>query len=67
VAARAEFVGEDARAAARSALPGALERGLEVERTPAGATRVSVRIPVLHPGWLGPVSVAATASLETAR
>jgi len=47
VAARAEAVGRDPRAAARSALPGGLERGLEVERRAGGGVRVSVRAPLL--------------------
>ena len=67
VAARAELVGQDGAAAARSALPEGLERGLEVERTDAGATRVSVPVPILHRGWGGPVKVSATASLEAER
>src|SRR3954468_3457636 len=47
VAARADAVGRDPRAAARSALPGGMERGLEVERRKEGGVRVSVRAPVL--------------------
>lgn len=67
VAARAQLVGEDARAAARSALPRHLERGLRV-RTPGGdddgaAVRVTVRVPLLLPGVGSPVSVGAAASL----
>ena len=67
VAARAEVVGEDPARAARSALPARLERGLEVERTGAGATRVRVPVPLLHPGSGGPVKLSATASLRTGR
>lgn len=67
VAARAELVGEDPRAAARSALPAGLERGLEVERTQSGATRVRVPIPIVHHGWRSPVMVSSTASLEAQR
>ncbi|MEX2195103.1 MAG: TadE/TadG family type IV pilus assembly protein [Thermoleophilaceae bacterium] len=66
VAARAQLVGEDARAAARSALPRHLEHGLRVQ-TPgggdAGAVRVTVRVPLLLPGVRSPVSVGAAASL----
>jgi hypothetical protein len=58
-AARAEVVGQDAAAAARSVLPSGLERGLEVDR---GGVRVPV--PIVHHGWHAPVKVAASASLE---
>jgi pilus assembly protein CpaE len=61
--ARAEVVGRDPEAAARSALPGSLERGLEVERRGAGGVRVSVRIPLLLRAWQAPVRVAAFSSL----
>jgi hypothetical protein len=61
--ARAEAVGHDPAAAARSALPRSLERGLEVERRGAGGVRVSVRIPLLLRVWEGPVRVAAVSSL----
>jgi TadE-like protein len=47
VAARAEAVGRDPRAAARSALPRGMEPGLEVVRRKEGGVRVSVRSPVL--------------------
>jgi hypothetical protein len=53
------LVGRDAAVAARSVLPAALERGLEVE--PDG---VRVPVPIVHHGWHGPVKVAARASLE---
>ena len=43
-AARATAVGRDAAAAARSALPAALERGLRVSRAGSGAVRVEVRM-----------------------
>jgi hypothetical protein len=62
-AARAELVGLSPRAAARSALPGALERDLSVERTGGGRVRVEVRVPVLPHAWQGPVRVAAVAGL----
>lgn len=67
VAARAELVGQDARAAARSALPAGLARGVEVERTGTGATRVRVPVPVIHHRWASPVKVSASASLEAVR
>lgn len=63
VAARADVVGRDVRAAARSALPDGLERGLEVQRLRAGGVRVRVRMPLLAHGWSGPVTMAATSSL----
>jgi len=65
-AARADVVGGDARAAARSALPGALERGLDVERLAAGGVRVRVHVPLLLPRWRGPITVGATSSLGRA-
>ncbi len=64
--ARAELVGGDGRAAARSALPDGLERGLQVERREAGGVRVKVRIPLLLHRWRSPASVSATASLGAA-
>lgn len=64
--ARAEVVGADGRAAARSALPDGLERGLRVERREAGGVRVRVRIPLLLHRWRSPASVSATASLGAA-
>lgn len=66
VAARAEAVGRDGRAAARSALPASLERGLRVERDPAARGRVHVRVPIpllLH-RWRTPLSVTASAALR---
>jgi hypothetical protein len=65
--ARAEVVGRDPAAAARSALPRSLEHGLEVDRLPAGGVRVSVRVPLLLRGWRAPVRVAAASSLGRAR
>jgi hypothetical protein len=61
--ARADVVGRDAEAAARSALPGSLERGLEVDSRQVGGVRVSVRIPLLLNAWEAPVRVAAVSSL----
>jgi hypothetical protein len=62
-AARAEAVGKSGGAAARSALPRSLERGLVVEDAAAGAVRVRLRVPFLLRAWQSPVSVAATARL----
>ncbi len=63
VAARADVVGRDVRAAARSALPAGLEPGLEVDRLSGGGVRVRVRMPLLLHRWRGPVTMAATSSL----
>jgi pilus assembly protein CpaE len=62
-AARAELVGADAPAAARSTVPEGLESGLEVEHD-GEATRVRVPVPVVHTGWRAPIKLAARASLE---
>ena len=62
-AARADVVGAGATAAARSALPNSLERGLSVERLDGGRVRVEVRVPLLVPAWGSPVRVAAVSSL----
>lgn len=67
VAARAELVGEDGAAAARSALPAGLERGLEVSRTRTGAMHVRVPVPLVHHAWSSRLKVAASASLEAER
>jgi hypothetical protein len=66
-AARADSVGRDARAAARSALPALLERELEVDRLREGGVRVSVRVPLLVRRWRTPIRVAATSSLGRER
>ena len=63
VAARADAVGRDARAAARSALPDPLRRGLVVTRARGGAVRVRVRMPLLLRSWRSPLTVSATAGL----
>jgi pilus assembly protein CpaE len=65
--ARADAVGRDAGAAARSALPGSLERGLEVDRLRMGGVRVSVRMPLLSRAWDAPVRISAVASLGRRR
>lgn len=62
-AARAEVVGRSGAAAARSALPRSLARGLRVESVDGGAVRVHVRVPLLARAWQSPVWVAATARL----
>lgn len=62
-AARAEAVGRDPGAAARSALPRALRRGLSVERTGGGGVRVRLRIPLILVHRASPVTVGATAAL----
>jgi pilus assembly protein CpaE len=67
VGARADAVGRDASAAARSALPRSLERGLEVDRRRAGGVRVSVRVPLLLGAWRAPVRVSAASSLGRRR
>lgn len=64
VGARAEVVGRDPEAAARSALPAGLERGVRVGRDEEGRIRVSVRVPLLLHHWRGPVDIAAAAALE---
>jgi pilus assembly protein CpaE len=63
VAARADAVGRDARAAARSALPRGLRRGLTVSRPGGGVVRVRVRIPLLVRTWTSPLAVSASAGL----
>ena len=63
VAARAAAVGGDEEAAARSALPGALERGLRVESRSGGGVRVELRIPLILGRWGSPVSVSSSAAL----
>jgi hypothetical protein len=63
VAARAEAVGRDPRAAARSALPRGLERGLEVVRRKEGGVRVSVQAPLLLAASGMAARIGASASL----
>jgi hypothetical protein len=66
-AARADAVGRDVAAAARSALPGSMERELEVRRLREGGVRVSVAVPLLLRRWRTPVRVGATSSLGLRR
>jgi hypothetical protein len=63
VAARASLVGRDADAAARSALPASMRRGLGVTRARDGGVRVTVPVPGLAPDWRPPVRITATSSL----
>jgi hypothetical protein len=58
--ARAEHVGGDPRAAARSAVPRVLRRGFEVSGAPL---EVSLRVPSLLPGAEG-IPVRARSALE---
>ncbi len=64
VAARAVAVGQDREAAARSAVPRSLARGMKVSDAGDGRVRVSVPIPLLLRRWRSPLSVHATAGLQ---
>jgi len=67
VAARAETVGKNGEQAARSALPGYLERGLQIERAEGSRVTVRVRVPYVLPIRVAsPVAVSATAALGQA-
>jgi hypothetical protein len=66
-AARADTVGRDTAAAARSALPRSLEGELQVTRLPEGGVRVSVPVPLLVRSWRAPVRIDATSSLGRER
>ena len=66
-AARADAVGRDPKAAARSAVPRALERGLSVERRRGGGVRVEVPVPLVARRWHLPVAVPASASFGRPR
>lgn len=69
VAARAQALGKDPEAAARSALPKNLEDDLVVRAdadSQAGSeVRVHVRMPLLLHRWRAPLSVAAAAQLPS--
>jgi hypothetical protein len=65
-AARADAVGRSAEAAARSAVPRSLERGLSVRRLREGGVRVSLRVPLIVRAWGKAFTVAATSSLGRA-
>jgi hypothetical protein len=59
-AARATAVGADPAGAARAHLPATLERGLQVNPSPQGDVRVSLRIPKVLPALdLGRVTATA--------
>jgi len=58
-AARASALGFDARAAARSVLPSALEHGLRVRGARDGAVRVTVHVPSTFGLHVGSVSSTA--------
>ena len=67
VAARAETVGKNGEQAARSALPGYLERGLQIERAEGSRVTVRVRVPYVLPIRVAsPVAVSATVALGQA-
>jgi hypothetical protein len=51
------------RAAARSAVPASLRRGMKVERRSGGAVHVRLNVPLLVRGWETPIAVGATARL----
>lgn len=60
-AARADLVGQDPEAAARSVL-----RGAEVDARD-GAARVAAPVPILQRSWRAPVTITARTSLEAVR
>ena len=63
VAARAQAVGHDPEAAARSALPSDLRRGVVV-RSAGDRVFIRVRLPLLLKRWPAPVPVRASAAME---
>jgi pilus assembly protein CpaE len=63
VAARAAAVGDDPRAAARSALPGWLRRDVRVAARDGGTVRVRISVPLLGPWGPRPVRVSSSAAL----
>jgi hypothetical protein len=63
VAARAALVGRDPSAAARSAVPASMRRGLRVTRAREGGVHVSLQVPTLLPGRHPRARIAATSSL----
>ena len=64
--ARAETVGKDGEAAARSALPRGLERGAKVARGDDGEVTVRVRVPSALPAFDSTATVSASAALGQA-
>jgi pilus assembly protein CpaE len=63
VGARAQAVGRDPAAAARSALPSYLRRDLSV-RGDGARVRVRVAVPMLLRRWRAPIEVGSSAGLE---
>jgi hypothetical protein len=63
--ARAAAVGGDAEDAARSALPGWLERGAEISGDPGGPVEVTIDAPAVLPG-VPSIPVAAETALDPA-
>ena len=66
-AARADTVGESPERAARSALPGSMERGLSVRRLREGGVQVEVKVPLLLRSWHSPLVMSASSSLGRER
>jgi pilus assembly protein CpaE len=65
VAARAQAVGADPKAAARGALPSYLRRGVEVtEYERAGRVDVRVRLPLVRRGWSAPLEISGRAAMK---
>ena len=65
--ARADLVGHDPRAAARSVLPRSLEEQLRVERREPAGIKVSIGVPLLWGGSQRPIRVEAISSLGRRR
>jgi len=66
VGARAALVGKDPARAARSALPDALEPGLEVASSDGARVKVSLRVPLLIHRFSTPLAVSAATTLGPA-
>jgi pilus assembly protein CpaE len=68
VAARAQAVGGDPAAAARSALPSYLRRRLEVAADESGGrVDVRVRVPFVLRRWSSPIEIGGSAAMERQR
>ena len=65
VAARADAVGRDPEAAARSALPRHLRRGFVIRGGDDGRVDVRVRVPMVLEGAASPLRVRASAALSS--